>query len=272
MKSTEQKKSESHPPVKQARRPASAATAVPAKQVEESDSATIPPVPKQSPPTTGKSSDQTKLPFDLESYQKHGRVIAIMMASYQLRHLNRLYREFDGDLVLPIILGEIGHYNAMRFFSSQGYVMNAKDIPTDPESHLLLRPCNAFSISEATGIPRETVRRKVEKLIAMGWLRRDSRGHLFITAKPYEHFAPEFNVESLQEDFQSGGTLQSAAHRCRRRALLCRLALGRFVSNAWQGRHRSVTRQTELPYRQSLPVLGRLQRLRRTGCLLDRAA
>ncbi len=53
--------------------------------------------------------------------------------------------------------------------------------------------------SEATGIPRETVRRTVEKLIAIGWIRRDSRGHLFITEKPQEHFVPEFNLESLKE-------------------------------------------------------------------------
>ena len=121
------------------------------------------------------------------------------MAAFHLRHLSRLYREFDGDLVMPIILGEIGHYNVMRFFSSDGYVKNPQEIPADVTSDPLLQPCNAFSISEATGIPRETVRRKVEKLIAMGWLRRDSRGHLFITEKPARHFVPEFNFESLRE-------------------------------------------------------------------------
>ncbi len=199
MKPTAHKKRANRPTVRPARRPASTATVAPTKRVTESASATVQPAVKPTPSTAETPLDRTKLKFDLESYHKHGRAIAIIMASYHLRHFNRLYREFEGDLVLPIILGEIGHYNVMRFFSSEGYVRNPEEIPANLESYPLLRPCNAFSISEATGIPRETVRRKVEKLIALGWIRRDSRGHLFITAKPYEHFAPEFNLESLQE-------------------------------------------------------------------------
>lgn len=161
------------------------------------------PAPLDSASTTasasaaGTAADPAPLLFNLESYRKHGKVIAVMMASYQLRHLHRLYQAFDGDLILPIILGEIAHYNVMRFFSSEGYVAGVQSISAELEP--VLRPCNAFSISEATGIPRETVRRKVEKLIAMDWVRRNSRGHLFVTHKPYAHFGPEFNVQSLQE-------------------------------------------------------------------------
>jgi len=199
MKSTEQKKSESRPTVRPGRRPTSAVTALPAKPVTESDLSTDRPARQQTPPTAEKPSDRTKLSLELERYQEHAVAITIVMAAFHLRHLSRLYREFNGDLVLPIILGEIGHYNVMRFFSSDGYVRNPQEIPTDLASDPLLRPCNAFSISEATGIPRETVRRKVEKLIAIGWIRRDSRGHLFITEKPQEHFVPEFNLESLKE-------------------------------------------------------------------------
>ncbi|HYQ91884.1 MAG TPA: hypothetical protein VES89_07375 [Candidatus Competibacteraceae bacterium] len=198
MKSTAQKKTESRAKVKPERLPTAAVANLSAKPVTESDLSTARPAPQPIPVTAEQPSDLAKFSLE-ERYQKHARAITIVMASFHLRHLSRLHREFDGDLIMPIILGEIGHYNATRFFSSDGYARNPEDIPIDLESHPLLKPCNAFSISEATGIPRETVRRKVEKLIAMSWLRRDSRGHLFITDKPRKHFVPDFNFESLKE-------------------------------------------------------------------------
>jgi hypothetical protein len=48
---------------------------------------------------------------------------------------------------------------------------------------------NARSIAASTGIPKETVRRKVSELIEAGWLARD--GHnLFFTARAYRDLAP----------------------------------------------------------------------------------
>ena len=201
MKSTAQKKSESHAKVRPGRRLISTVTTLPDEPVTKSDLSTDRPMLQQTPVTAQQTSDLTEFSLDFERYHKHARASTIVMASFHLRHLSRLHREFDGDLIMPIILGEIGHYNVMWFFSSDGYARNPEDIPTDLTSSPLLRPCNALSISEATGIPRETVRRKVEKLIAMGWLRRNSRGHLFITEKPERHFVPEFNFESLRELF-----------------------------------------------------------------------
>ncbi|MEZ5925747.1 MAG: helix-turn-helix domain-containing protein [Hyphomicrobiaceae bacterium] len=42
---------------------------------------------------------------------------------------------------------------------------------------------NASSIAEYTGIPRETVRRKVNELIHKGWVSRDDNGDLVPTEK-----------------------------------------------------------------------------------------
>lgn len=49
-----------------------------------------------------------------------------------------------------------------------------------PDEHIA--PCNVASIAVATGLPRETARRKVNALIADGILRRDRRGVIaFVT-------------------------------------------------------------------------------------------
>ena len=45
--------------------------------------------------------------------------------------------------------------------------------PLPPEEH---HPVSARAIAEATGLPRETVRRKIAALVAEGFLAQDSRG------------------------------------------------------------------------------------------------
>ena len=51
-----------------------------------------------------------------------------------------------------------------------------------------LKPCNAYSIAAATGLPRETVRRKIGRLIELGWICREDNGHLYITEVALEQF------------------------------------------------------------------------------------
>jgi DNA-binding FadR family transcriptional regulator len=51
-------------------------------------------------------------------------------------------------------------------------------------------PANAHSISLSTGIPRETVRRKLAALVAQGWLEDNGRSEYFVTSAPGNHFAP----------------------------------------------------------------------------------
>jgi hypothetical protein len=56
----------------------------------------------------------------------------------------------------------------------------------------------------------------VAKLIAIGWIRRDSYGHLFITEKPYEHFIATFNIEGLKELCYIGACMQKILDSGRR--------------------------------------------------------
>jgi hypothetical protein len=199
MKSSKQKKGGCRGKVESGQRSTAAAGDVSAKPVMKDDLATVQSAQQQTSFTAEKPSDGAETPLELEQYQKHWGALTVVISAFHLRHLSRLYQEFGGDLVLPVILGEIEHYNVMQFFSNEGYAKNPQEIPNDLAASPLLRPCHAFSISGATGIPRETVRRKVAKLIAMGWIRRDSYGHLFITEKPYKHFMSKFNRESLKE-------------------------------------------------------------------------
>ena len=73
------------------------------------------------------------------------RVAALLLARYNLRYLVRLYSAFDGDLLLPIVLGEVGLYNVGGFGFDEN-ALAALRCYGDAFDRLPLRPCNAFSI------------------------------------------------------------------------------------------------------------------------------
>jgi len=55
----------------------------------------------------------------------------------------------------------------------QARLLEGGGAPLPPEEH---HPISARAIAEATGLPRETVRRKIAALVADGYLAQDSRG------------------------------------------------------------------------------------------------
>lgn len=114
--------------------------------------------------------------------------LSYMLSRFIVPSLRDMYHEFGGDMLMTLVLGEIATHNLGRFFAS--------DEPPLPESALndpelqrsLLRPCNALSISNATGIPRETVRRRVKTLRELGLIEQDERGYLYVTQKAADRF------------------------------------------------------------------------------------
>jgi hypothetical protein len=75
-----------------------------------------------------KRDEDTQQPIvDSERYDRHKKLIAVIMARFFLRYLNLLYRDFEGDLVLPIVLGEIAHHNIIRLYSLKGGGMQVNE-------------------------------------------------------------------------------------------------------------------------------------------------
>ena len=138
-----------------------------------------------------------------EAFPGHDKIsgeIATLMGWFFLRYLGRIYREFDGDFVLVMVLGEIAHHNICHFFSL-GKPRKNRQKPSDPISVDIdsLQPCNAFSLSEATGIPRETIRRKIDLLLQQELICKHPKGGYIIQPHLSEHFST-FNAQLL-EDF-----------------------------------------------------------------------
>lgn len=120
--------------------------------------------------------------------------LALLLARHEVRSLRRHFEEFDRDILLPILLGEIALHNIGTLDHSGAGGKARRERLQRP-----LRPCNTYSIAAATNLPRETVRRKVARLIAHGWIEREDNGHLFITPEAMRRFGDVLLSRELSE-------------------------------------------------------------------------
>jgi DNA-binding FadR family transcriptional regulator len=127
--------------------------------------------------------------LDKNKMRQHHLEVTYVLGRFMTEHFIRVYKAFDGDLTAAIVLGtaEVGEKAA------EGFHRLAERGEHLPHA----RPCNAMSISQSTGIPRETVRRKIRQLVAKGWLRKAGPDKLIVTSLPGRHFA-EFDLETLE--------------------------------------------------------------------------
>ena len=97
-------------------------------------------------------------------------------------------RCFEGDIELFLLLCIIGD----RTFS-------ARHAPPDMSfetwnekklDHIRREEINVQSLADFSGIPRETVRRKLNILVQKGWVERDERGFISATEKAKRDLAP----------------------------------------------------------------------------------
>ena len=151
----------------------------------------------------------------LESPRCATRAVALLLVRHQIRNLRRWFEEFDRDILLPILLGEIALHNIGVFEHDSKWASELSGVSSSPTPDVFrfddcrMRPCNAYSIAAATDLPRETVRRKIGRLVDLGWIERRENGHLFITEAAIRHFGSILSSRELVE-------LMDAAERARK--------------------------------------------------------
>jgi hypothetical protein len=97
------------------------------------------------------------------------------------RYLILCRKYFHGDLDLLLLLAVIGDRTmvAGRVDPSMTY----DDLVSDKHRKVRPDPTNYHSIAQFTGIPRESVRRKIQYLMDIGWVGRTDDGALSATKK-----------------------------------------------------------------------------------------
>lgn len=97
-----------------------------------------------------------------------------------LRILVELRKVFGNDLDKIVILAVIGQQMLGEpQFQTSRFEQLGRLIPPLSQARLT----NTGSIAAATGIPRESVRRKVDELVSAGWVARGANGRLIVDAQ-----------------------------------------------------------------------------------------
>lgn len=97
-------------------------------------------------------------------------------------------RSFDGDIDLFLVLCVIGE----RTFSARHAPadMNFDSWNATSVKDVRSEEINVQSLADFSGIPRETVRRKLSTLVEKGWVARDERGYITATEKAKQDLSP----------------------------------------------------------------------------------
>lgn len=121
-----------------------------------------------------------------------------------------LRQQFFGDLDLMLILAIIGSRALPARYSNS---MTYAEFINDSDKIRADQPINIQSIAECSGIPRETVRRKVHQLKKLGFIQRDpSSGMLKITNKALQQLKPATQA-SLEYLLALGESSTAIAHK-----------------------------------------------------------
>jgi len=136
--------------------------------------------------------------LDPEFVRAYRLELSYLTGRFLTEHLARVHAAFEGDLTAALVLGTIGQHYIQRFYDEHARDSAVGlDRLVDSGEHLSrVRACNAMSVSAATGIPRETVRRKVRWLVSKGWVAVGTRGQLTLVPGMSSSFE-EFDLETI---------------------------------------------------------------------------
>jgi hypothetical protein len=131
--------------------------------------------------------------------RKEGALLCLSLFFH--RYLRTVYGHGDLDLISISLLNEIAQHN-LEPFARGGHTA----FPRDAAEMKLMQGCNAFSLSQATGVPRETARRKIKQLVELGLVEQRNRKGLFITTRWIDRLTPEETSQVLA-DFRKTAAL-----------------------------------------------------------------
>ena len=127
------------------------------------------------------------MPSDQDTLRRHfGRIWPVHNAAF-CELLVVLRRQFGGDLDRMLVLAIIGSRTLARGrIDGMSYdrFLSLERPEDDPA------PINLQSIADYSGIPRETVRRKLRDLERLGWIVRSDKGYLIASTQAAQDLAP----------------------------------------------------------------------------------
>lgn len=143
-------------------------------------------------------------------YEAHQGEIALHMSHLTVDYLRMVYEAFDGDLALAIVLGEIAHHSMVQYFPARGPDPRFTGrLTEDVIDRDRMSSCSASGLARATGLPRETVRRKILELEERGWVERAADRRVRIAPAVSERFLDTFNVQLVERLLETSDSIEA---------------------------------------------------------------
>ena len=141
--------------------------------------------------------------FDRDAFRSDWNLPFLVVFGFLHRFGVREFRIVEGDRLMSLIASEIWLYNITRRIINDQQL----DEATTSANHERYGRCNTFSIAQFLGISNATCRRKVKKLIDMGWVEMDAKRQLNITLACEEAFNSGSNEETVADFVSTARTL-----------------------------------------------------------------
>lgn len=143
--------------------------------------------------------------------QRAFSILAFTMNRFIVDHVVRCARLFDNDAEALILFGMLSHLNV-------GHLMPPGSSPSAtlgsdgriPDLQPKLRPVRSSDLAQITGRPRETVRRKLERMREQGRVQR-SRGGWVYEASSIDADIQALTLGSVSRLLRAADILRSAA-------------------------------------------------------------
>lgn len=112
-------------------------------------------------------------------YWRAFSIVAFTMNRFIVDHVVRAARMFDNDTEAMILFGTLSHLNVAHLLLPGARPSGLLDRDGRvPDAQPRLRPVRIRDLAQITGRPRETIRRKIERLMAQGRVVRVAGGYV----------------------------------------------------------------------------------------------
>ena len=141
-----------------------------------------------------------------ERFRRAFGLIAFAMNRHLAQHMRRLSRELEADLDAAFVWATLAHLNALHIARPGAYPLDwsgAGDM-LRPE----LNPVRLSDVAQVTGLPRETVRRKLALLRERGRAERTADGRWRFRPEGIDEAAYAFTREMARNLLQTAAEVQ----------------------------------------------------------------
>jgi DNA-binding transcriptional ArsR family regulator len=147
------------------------------------------------------------VPKDFDArFQRAFGLLAFSVNRHLVDHMRRICIELSMDLEMAQIWGTLAHMNVLPNLPLGANPMVLLD-EMGRGKDVTLAPVRLAQLSQVTGLPRETVRRKLESLRCMGKVERDSSGRWLYKDAGITEAEVEFTRRTVLQFLNTAQTL-----------------------------------------------------------------